>query len=257
MTSQGWRPRLAGAVLASATLAAAVLAGPALAIVGPSIEEGGLSATVLMVLNRSGAVAGFCSGIVVRQDAVLTAAHCVPQGAVIKVHYRDGETIALLDVAATARSPGFRPDAIRKRQRSIDLALIRLAKPLPPAFRPAVLGETRATTPGTAYRLAGFGVGREGAADTSGTLRTAQAIAQTPLSDVLLWSRDPQERGGGACTGDSGGPVIAADDTVVAVIAWSAGVGGARCGAMSQAVWIGPQRGWIDAVLRDWPTARP
>lgn len=250
-----WRAR--HGVLGGVALAALAFCGPAGAIVGPSAEGGALAGGVVMVLNRIGAVAGFCSGIVVRQDAVLTAAHCVPQGAVIKAHYRDGESFALLDVAAATRSPDFRPDAIRKRQRSIDLALIRLAKPLPPTFRPVVLGEARALALGTAYRLAGFGVSREGAADTSGTLRVAQAVAEAPLSDVLLWSRGPDGHGGGACTGDSGGPVIADDDSVVAVIAWSAGRGGAHCGAMSQAVWIGPQRGWIDAVLRGWPAATP
>lgn len=202
-------------------------------------------------------MAGFCSGIVVRQDAVLTAAHCVPQGAVIKAHYRDGATLALLDVAAVVRSPDFRPDAIRKRQRSIDLALIRLAKPLPPPFHPAVLGEERAATLGTTYRLAGFGVRLEGQADTSGTLRSAAAIAEAPLSDVLLWSRNPDANGGGACTGDSGGPVVAEDGRVVAVIAWSAGQGSAHCGAMSQAVWIGPQLSWIAGVLESWPIAQP
>lgn len=248
------RPGLAaGVVLATA----AFLAGPARAIVGPSTDGGDLGSAVVMVLNRSGNVAGFCSGIVVRQDVVLTAAHCVPQGAVVKAHYRDGETIALLDVTAVVRSPDFRPDAIRKRQRSVDLALVRLAKPLPLSFRPAVLGEGQGATLGTAYRLAGFGVRREGQADTSGTLRAAAAIAEAPLSDVLLWSRDPDGHGGGACTGDSGGPVVAEDGRVVAVIAWSAGWGGAHCGALSQAVWIGPQRSWIEGVLGSWPASQP
>lgn len=236
---------------------AAFFPGPAIAIVGPSTDGADLGSAVVMVLNRSGAVAGFCSGIVVRQDAVLTAAHCVPEGAVVKAHYRDGETIALLDVAAVVRSPGFRPDAIRKRLRSIDLALVRLAKPLPPAFRPAVLGDGGAAPLGTAYRLAGFGVRREGQADTSGTLRIAAAVAEAPRSDVLLWSRDPEGHGGGACTGDSGGPVVAQDGRVVAVIAWSAGRGGARCGALSQSVWIGPQRSWIESVLGGWPAPPP
>ncbi len=240
-----------------ASVVLAVAAGPAHAIVGPSTDGGDLRSAVVMVLNRSGAVAGFCSGIVVRQDAVLTAAHCVPRGAVIKAHYREGETIALLDVVAVERSPGFRPDAIRKRQRSIDLALVRLAKPLPPAFRPAVLGEGGAASLGTAYRLAGFGVRREGQADTSGTLRSAATVAEAPLSDVLLWSRDPDGHGGGACTGDSGGPVVAGDGRVVAVIAWSAGRGAAHCGALSQAVWIGPQRSWIEGVLGQWPAPPP
>lgn len=245
------------AMLSGLALTAAACSGPADAIVGPSADGGDLAASVVMVLYGSGAVAGFCSGTVVRQDVVLTAAHCIPRGAVIKAHYRDGKTLVLLDVAATVQNAAFRPAAIRTRHRSIDLALIHLAKPLPSTFHPAVLGKGSGTTVGTGYRLAGFGVSREGSAATSGTLRTAQAVAELPLSDVLLWSRDPEGHGGGACTGDSGGPVVAADDTVVAVIAWAAGVGGVHCGSLSQAVWLGPQRGWIDSVLGNWPDARP
>ena len=41
-------------------------------------------------------------------------------------------------------------------------------------------------------------------------------------------------------------------DAIVGVIAWSAGSGRAQCGALTQAIWLGPQRGWIDGVLSGW-----
>ena len=151
-----------------------LLAGaPARAIVGASSDGAALAPYVVMVLNHSGRVAGFCSGLVVAPRVVLTAAHCVPAGAAVKVHYRDAANApVLLDVAEILRHPGYRPDAIRTRERSIDLALVRLAEPLPSPFQPATLGNESGSAVGTPYRLAGFGLTRE---ERSGHLRPPAA----------------------------------------------------------------------------------
>ena len=55
-------------------------------------------------------------------------------------------------------------------------------------------------------------------------------------------------------SGDSGGPIVSADDgKVLAITAWSAGAGhGSRCGALTQGALVAPQRAWIDAVLNRW-----
>ena len=239
-----------------ATALAAVLVGarPGHAIVGPSRDGAALAPYVVMVLNLRGTLAGFCSGLVVSPTVVLTAAHCVPAGAAVKVHYRadDGAPV-LLDTAEIIRNPGYRDNAIRTRERSIDLALIRLPAPLPARFRAAVLATDLANRPGTPVRLAGFGLTREGEAKQSGTLRIADVVAREPASGVLLWAKDPHAAGSGACTGDSGGPVFAdGADSALAIMVWSAGSGRANCGALTQAVWIAPQRSWIDGVLAGW-----
>ena len=36
---------------------------------------------------------------------------------------------------------------------------------------------------------------------------------------------------------------------------WSAGAGTNRCGLLTQAVWLEPQRAWIDGVLARWRAA--
>ncbi len=234
------------------------LSAPALAVVGPSTEAQDLAPYVVMVLQRSGAVAGFCSGVVVAPNVVLTAAHCAPAGAELRIHFKnpDGKPV-LLPVAKVVSHPGYRADAIKMRRRSVDLALLRLADPLPERFRPAAFGFVNATTTGTAFRVAGFGVTRENDAASSGTLRTVRLEARDPPSSLLLWARDPDQRGAGACTGDSGGPVFgAASDTVEAVTLWAAGEGEAACGALTQALWLGPERGWIDRVLSGWSAGR-
>ncbi|WP_131194258.1 S1 family peptidase [Lichenihabitans psoromatis] len=256
------RPRLiaAGHLFGAAVMASfLVIAGaaPARAIVGLSTEASSIAPHVVMVLSLKGRIAGYCSGLVVAQNAVLTAAHCVPSGAAVKVHFRDtSDAPVLLDTAEIRRHPGYRADAIKTRERSIDLALIRLPAPLPDRFRPAIFGGGPSAAIGTRYRLAGFGLTREGDATSSGQLRLATVTTRAPLSTLLLWAEDPDHRGLGACTGDSGGPVFAADsDVVVALMVWSAGRGSAQCGDLTQAIWLSPQKGWINAVLAEW-TAR-
>jgi Trypsin len=245
-------------LLAFMALACLFAPAPAQALVGPSTEGAAVAPYVVMVLNRTGSVAGYCSGLVVAPDAVLTAAHCVPPGAAVKVHYRDAANQPiLLDTAEVVRSPAYRANAIKTRQRSIDLALIRLPVPLPQPFTAAAYGDGGSPAVGTAYRLAGFGLTREGDAASSGHLRLAKGVARAPLSNILLWARDPDDHGAGACTGDSGGPVFAEQtDRAVALMVWSAGKGAAQCGALTQAVWLGPQKGWIDGVLAGWHASR-
>ncbi|MBV9218816.1 MAG: trypsin-like serine protease [Methylobacteriaceae bacterium] len=243
-------------ILGGVVAALVALGAPSFAVVGPSAEGGGLAAHVVMVLKRSANTAGFCTGTVVAPNAILTAAHCVGRAADTRVHYRDGGGAPmLLAVAEVAINPGFRADAIRTRERSIDLALVRLTEPLPGRFHPAPLDTSGDVAIGHQFRLAGFGVAREAAAETGGVLRVAVLAARAPLSTVLLWAEDPSGGGAGACTGDSGAPVFAKDDAVVvAVTSWASGSGAGHCGSLTQAVLVKPQGTWIGAVLARWGT---
>ena len=50
----------------------------------------------------------------------------------------------------------------------------------------------------------------------------------------------------GACTGDSGGAVFDREGALVGIIAFAAGRGTRRCGALTQAVRVAPFRQWIE-----------
>ena len=233
-------------------------AAPAAAMVGPTVAAGPASRYTVMVLFHKGAEAGFCSGVALAQDVVLTAAHCVPKGADLRVHLPgSGPDPKLLPISAVSRNPDYRPDAIKQRERSIDLALVHLAVPLPDSFSPAPLARTAATKPGTRFVASGFGVAHEGDAPSSGTLRSAVLAARAPLSGVLLWAEDPAASGSGACTGDSGGPVsLEGDAGISALMVWSAGDGSGQCGRLTQAAWLAPQRSWIERVMQAWAAGR-
>jgi S1-C subfamily serine protease len=246
---------LAGLALGSLALGLALAANSAGAVV--SGRDGGpATGSTLMVLNARG---GVCTGIVLSARAILTAAHCAAGGTDLRIHWKDGggEPV-LIAPASVALHPEFKANAVAARQRSIDLALVRLAEPLPARFTAATLVDGALPRAGAPVVLAGYGVSREGEARTTGVYRSAALVAVEPYGPgrVLLWAADPagagKRPGPGACQGDSGGPMTSADGGIVAVTSWSTGPSGKSCGLLSQGVLVSPQRNWIDGTLAKW-----
>ncbi|WP_372426728.1 S1 family peptidase [Salinarimonas chemoclinalis] len=241
--------RRVGAALAALLLLIAVSPAPARAVVGGAPETGPLAASTLMILSSGG---GACSGVVLAPDVVLTAAHCVTAADDHRAHWRDASGAPVLaEIAAIAVHPGYDATAIEARRRSIDLALVRLAEPLPPPFRAATLLDAKAGA-GETLDLLGYGISQEGEAGrlTGGLLRRARLSVVEPYgpSSILVWLAGA---GAGGCHGDSGGP-IARENVVLAITSWTRGTSGAACGAVSQGVLLGPQRGFVDATLAGW-----
>lgn len=228
-----------------------LLANNAEAIVGGAEDQGPLARQSVMVLSSNG---GVCSAVVLARDVVLTAAHCVTGADEHRVHFRDetGEPVLITPTAKTVH-PGYNAKAIETRQRSIDLALVRIPENLPQRFERATLTEAK---PGkdTAITVGGYGLSREGDAKTTGTFRTAPLAVTEPYgpSKILLWTKGSGVAG--ACQGDSGGP-MALGSTVVAVTSWSSPAGKTGCGGITQGILVGAQREWIDRTLKGWNRA--
>lgn len=237
--------------LALATAVAFALWGaPARALVGASQPAAGAAAaSAVMVLKQGGAGAGFCTGVAVSRTAVLTAGHCAHGARELAINVGGFGQPKLIAVTSSSVHPEFVPDAARKRVRSVDLAILRLAEPLPASVTPARLDSEGAVRPGERYTIAGFGLAREGDERSAGHLRAGVLEAREPVSKILLWAQDPNRKGFGACTGDSGGPIFAADGSVAAITTWSTGEGRKTCGAITQGALVAPQRGWIERVL--------
>jgi hypothetical protein len=231
--------------------AASLGATNAWAILGGTEDKGPLARQSVMVLSSNG---GVCSAVVLARDAVLTAAHCVTGAAEHRVHYRDetGEPV-LIVLAAKAVHPGYNAKAIETRQRSIDLALLRLPNALPARFEPATLTAARIAE-NEAVTVGGYGLARDGDAKSTGTFRTASLTAVEPYgpSRILLWAEGSGTAG--ACQGDSGGP-LASGAAIAAITSWSAPARGKSCGGLTQGILVGPQREWIDRILKGWSRA--
>ncbi len=229
------------------------LSASAQALVGVSEDASAPeSAQTILVLKRGGHSAGFCTGVVISRTIVLTAGHCAHGAQALAVNVIRQGPPRIIAVSDASVHPEFRPDAIARRERSIDLAMLKLAEPLPSTFEPVSLALTNALHVGERYRIVGFGLTREGDGASAGKLRAGELEARAPLSRILLWAKDPNTKGFGACTGDSGGPIFRQDGALFAITTWSTGDGKKQCGTITQAALIGPQRMWIDSVLAKW-----
>jgi hypothetical protein len=225
---------------------------PALAIIGGQAETGALARAGLMVLAPDGR---FCSAVMLDRDVVLTAAHCVTGNGDHRVHFRNRDgTPALMRIAERAVHPEYDPDAIRTRRRSIDVALVRLAEPLPADFSPATLSQTTPAATASVV-VSGFGTRDEqdGRGTNTGRFDSVVLSVVEPYgrSRILIWLAPADAAMRGACHGDSGGPV-SMDGNVFAITTWTTGPGSRACGELTQGVLLGPQRGWIDQVTGRW-----
>ena len=235
-------------ILKCVGLAAALVSAPALAMVGETSPAPELSKNLVMVLTREGSGAGFCTASVLAANVILTAAHCVTSLPNMRVHFGDtASPPPLIEIAAVAVHPQFHANAIATRERSVDLALIKLKTPLPAEFQPLEIGisEIGLNTP---LQLAGFGLTIEGNGRSAGKLLQGEVTLHAPLSNLLLWM---EGKNTGACTGDSGGPVLQSG-VLVGVITWTTGYAGHHCGKLTQAIRLAPQMGWIGDVMTGW-----
>ena len=237
-----FRAALQNLVLTAMALA---IAGPARAIVGADRDAAPFADAVVAVLTRGPQGSGYCTAAVLGPDLLLTAAHCLrpPADMLAMTRDADGQT-AFLPVLTTRAHPGYRADAIRRREISIDVAVIRLARPLPAHYRPVALAVDAPPPPGEAVTAVGFGLAREGEPHSGGVLRAVGLEVGEPRSAVLLWAKGAP--GAGACSGDSGGPIFNARGEVTALVAWTRGAAGRLCGALTQGPWLAPLRRWID-----------
>src|SRR4051794_21513936 len=153
-------------------LAFALLAQPAAAIVGGGGSPAeSISRAIVTIIGSRGS---FCSGSLIAQDLVLTAAHCVLPGAEYKV-ILPGETPPRLnDVRRGASHPQFNVQNIMAHRASADVALLQLASPLPVSKAPAPLGApTIPIVVGSRFTIAGLGVTRRGDGKSGGVIRAA------------------------------------------------------------------------------------
>lgn len=148
-----------------------------------------------------------CTGSLLPNNLVLTAAHCIAS---------DYENIEIIfDITLTDDSPYYPVD---KGEKSVffdsrsqkdtnrgDIAILHFEGELPEGYEPAKLMNAFTLEKNTKVIIAGYGVSNGNTGEGAGTLRTTLVAVADPFyaeSEVKL----NQTMGKGACHGDSGGP---------------------------------------------------
>jgi secreted trypsin-like serine protease len=224
---------------------------PADAIVGEAPQANQTIARhVVMVVGSDGK---FCSGVVIAQDIILTAAQCIHPGTAYSIVGFDPPR-TLTSVANAVLHPEWDSSSILRHRVSADVGLLKLVASLPPAYRPVALADSQTVvTAGSQATVAGYGQGIVGDPKTAGTLRAARFMVTGMPGSLQIRLVDPNTRGElaglGACMGDSGAPVLDTSGgrlAVIGVVSWSTGPAlSTGCGGLTGVTPIFRYRDWI------------
>jgi len=179
---------------------------------------------------------GRCTGVVVAQNIVLTAAHCLEAGKLrIATSFRPA---LFIEVTQAVPHPNYK--AVERG--SPDLAILKLAKPLPSDFSPVHL-EPRWIGEGADLIVAGYGKSADNDKGANLVLRTVlQHVANRYSSYVTL--KGVGESAAGAAPGDSGGPVFSYRG-LYALVAIMVG----HADRFTIAIAIAPNYAWIRETM--------
>jgi secreted trypsin-like serine protease len=169
------------------------------------------ASTVALVMVDPNQEVSLCSGSILAEDLIITAAHCVanPQSIVRIVFgakFTPTDLKNSVQASAFEPHPDYNPDKTSEDQN--DVGVVSFQGGLPKGYEPAkLLTEASALTKGTEVELAGYGITQADTQKGTGVLRKAEVTVSNPSygkTEVIL----DQSRGEGACHGDSGGPAF-------------------------------------------------
>ena len=220
---------------------------PAFAINGGKNAPADIAAQTVQIVSTRGSI---CSAAVIARDLLLTAGHCVQPKADYAVSISEGIGSRVVPVSRIVLHPRYDPHQFETRKPSPDMAILKIAEPLPARFHAAKLATERALPkPGDTFMLAGYGFSVDGDANTLGKVRVVTLPTVGTTGGIMVRVSAGNGSSAGACTGDSGGPAFRGDQ-LAAVIGWINTPEGRNCGSVTGATLVALQHDWIVSTAR-------
>ncbi|UOF00778.1 S1 family peptidase [Bdellovibrio reynosensis] len=180
------------------------------AIIGGSVVQAGDKITESIVAVYDAAEGQLCTGSLLPNNLVLTAAHCV--GAYTEEMY------VFFDLSLSATSERRKVDKLEvspywpsrqlKEKNTGDIAILHFTGTVPAGYKPATFlaaSQKSLLKRGSTVVLAGYGITNGVTGEGAGTLKMTSVKVEDPLYSVSEVKLN-QTQGTGACHGDSGGP---------------------------------------------------
>lgn len=219
-----------------------------------------IAASTVFIFDRQ--VGALCTGTLISENLVLTAAHCTnsnPKALVIgfgtQLPTDKDEHMELRLVIAGQTHPDWEKLTDSKKYNWGDLALLRFDGPLPEGAQPAsLLSNAKSLKNGMRVTLAGYGVIDMVKDVSSDSLRKVDVVLteKNYSKTELLFE---QYQGKGACHGDSGGPALATSKGKLVVVGVTSRAateaGGRNCLEGSIYTSVAAHLNWIKKAAKE------